>query len=94
MARKKPPAGPEPVYNASGTHVYTTSPTGDEWECPADYLPVALARGFTLSSAPVQPDLDTFSGRQELLADAAEALGPGLTDPAEPDPENTTTDGD
>lgn len=39
----------EPVYNAAGTHVFTTSPTGDEWECPPDYLPVALSRGFTLA---------------------------------------------
>lgn len=43
----------EPVFNASGTHVFTTSPTGDLWECPPDYLPVALLRGFELAPAPV-----------------------------------------
>lgn len=39
----------EPVLNTAGTHVYTTTPSGDEWECPLDYLPVALARGFSLT---------------------------------------------
>jgi hypothetical protein len=39
----------KPVYNAAGTHVFTTSPSGDEWECPVDYLPVALGRGFELT---------------------------------------------
>lgn len=39
----------KPVYNVDGTHVFTKSPTGEEWECPVDYLPVALARGFELT---------------------------------------------
>jgi len=43
----------EPVFNQSGSHVFTTSPTGDLWECPPDYLPIALARGFELAAAPV-----------------------------------------
>lgn len=38
-----------PHYNTAGTHVFVTSPTGDEWECPVDYLPVALDRGFELT---------------------------------------------
>lgn len=37
------------VYNNGGTHVYVTTPSGDEWECPVDYLPVALSRGFELT---------------------------------------------
>ena len=44
MAKKQQ----QPRYNDAGTHVYTLSPDGEEWECPVDYLPVALARGFEL----------------------------------------------
>jgi hypothetical protein len=33
----------KPVYNNAGTHIYTLSPSGEEWECPVDYLPVALS---------------------------------------------------
>jgi hypothetical protein len=41
----------QPVYNADGTHVFTkNSATGDEWECPVDYLPVALSHGFELTT--------------------------------------------
>jgi hypothetical protein len=40
----------KPLYNADGTHVFVAAPeTGDEWECPVGYLPVALARGFELT---------------------------------------------
>lgn len=39
----------EPILNATGTHAFVTTPSGDEWECPLDYLPVALARGFSLT---------------------------------------------
>lgn len=40
----------EPVYNEAGTHIYVqNAETGDEWECPPDYLKVALAHGFELS---------------------------------------------
>lgn len=43
MAKRKP------VFNEAGTHVYVrNTETGDEWECPAGYLPVALVRGFEL----------------------------------------------
>jgi hypothetical protein len=39
----------QPVYNTAGTHVYVLTPSGDEWECPVDYLSVALSRGFELT---------------------------------------------
>lgn len=61
----------EPVYNAAGTHVFTTSPTGAEWECPADYLPVALSRGFTLA----EPRDKSLDG----LFDDSTAEGAGQT---------------
>lgn len=39
----------QPVYNDAGTHVFTRNiESGDEWECPVGYLPVALVRGFEL----------------------------------------------
>lgn len=38
-----------PILNATGTHAFVTTPSGDEWECPLDYLSVALARGFSLA---------------------------------------------
>lgn len=43
MAKRKP------VFNEAGTHVFVRNiETGDEWECPAGYLEVALGRGFEL----------------------------------------------
>lgn len=40
----------EPVLNAAGTHTFVkNSETGGEWECPNDYLKVALSRGFELT---------------------------------------------
>lgn len=48
----------QPVYNASGTHVFVLTPSGDPWECPPDYLPIALARGFELADAPEEPLAD------------------------------------
>lgn len=40
----------QPIFNADGTHVFVrNTASGDEWECPAGYLPVALVRGFELT---------------------------------------------
>lgn len=40
----------KPVHNEAGTHVFVrNTSSGDEWECPNDYLPVALKRGFELT---------------------------------------------
>jgi hypothetical protein len=44
-------------YNAAGTHILTVSPTGDRWDCPPDYLPVALLKGFKLAEPDDAPDL-------------------------------------
>ena len=49
MAEKKQ----EPVFTSSGTHVFMTTPTGALWESPADYVEIALLRGFELAEAPV-----------------------------------------
>lgn len=39
----------QPIHNAAGTHVFVrNTSSGDEWECPNDYLQVALLRGFEL----------------------------------------------
>lgn len=44
MAKRKP------VFNEAGTHVFVrNTESGDEWECPAGYLPVALTHGFELA---------------------------------------------
>lgn len=44
------PKKQQPVYNAAGTHIYVQNiESGDEWECPPDYLPVALSHGFELA---------------------------------------------
>lgn len=40
----------QPIFNEAGTHVFVrNTDSGQEWECPADYLPVALERGFELT---------------------------------------------
>lgn len=45
-------------YNAAGTHVLVHNPeTGGRWECPPDYLPVALLKGFELAEPDDEPDL-------------------------------------
>jgi hypothetical protein len=67
----------QPVLNTDGTHVYVENESsGDEWECPIDYLPVALAHGFKLT-APRDRSLDG-------LFDESSAEGAGQTgfDPA------------
>lgn len=75
MADKKQ----EPVYNASGTHIYTTSPSGDEWLCPPDYLEVALARGFELSEPAPEPLADPVIPKAEkpVATKAAKSTNPG-----------------
>lgn len=61
-----------PVYNADGTHVFVkNSATGDEWECPVDYLPVALVHGFELT----EPRDKSLDG----LFDDSTAEGAGQT---------------
>lgn len=46
----------EKHYNEAGTHVLVYNPVTDgRWECPPDYLPVALARGWELAE-PVEED--------------------------------------
>lgn len=51
-------ASQKPIHNAAGTHVYVrNAASGDEWECPNDYLEVALQRGFELT-APRDKSLD------------------------------------
>jgi hypothetical protein len=69
---------PQPVHNAAGTHTYVKNvETGQEWECPNDYLPVALQRGFELT----EPRDTSLDG----LFDDASAEGSAQTgfDPAE-----------
>jgi hypothetical protein len=65
----------EMTYNAAGTHVLVYNPETDgRWECPPDYLPVALARGFELAG----PAEDDYAG----LFDDAEPQQTGF-DPTE-----------
>lgn len=75
MAEKKQ----EPVFNQAGTHVFTTTPTGDEWLCPPDYLPIALARGFELSEPVPEPLADPALPKAEKKAakKAAHSSNPG-----------------
>lgn len=68
----------KPVYNTAGTHIFTASPTGEEWECPVDYWPVAQQRGFTLTE-PRDKSLDglfddsTAEGSEQTGFDPAKA---------------------
>lgn len=46
-----PATNPEAyVFSDTGTHVKTTTPTGLTWFCPVDYLPTALADGYTVDA--------------------------------------------
>lgn len=64
------------VYNTAGTHVFTTSPSGEEWECPVDYLPVALARGFELTE-PRDKSLDGLFDDSTAEGAAQTGFDPG-----------------
>lgn len=62
----------KPVYNTAGTHVFVENESsGDEWECPVDYLETALAHGFKLTT-PRDKSLDG-------LFDDSTAEGAGQT---------------
>jgi len=63
----------EQHLNAAGTHVYVYNPETDGlWECPVDYLPVALARGFELAGPPPGEDLtDLFDEPKPVAKKAA-----------------------
>lgn len=72
-------ADKKPVYNQAGTHVYVTTPTGDEWLCPPDYLEVALARGFELSEPVPEPLADPVmpSASKSAAKKATKSATPG-----------------
>jgi len=68
----------QPVFNAAGTHVFVkNSETGGEWECPPDYLPVALVRGWEYADAPDEDLSDLFDEAPKPVAKKAASSKPG-----------------
>lgn len=65
----------KPVQNAAGTHVYVTTPSGDPWECPLDYLEIALRRGFELAEAPEESLADPVMEPAPKKKSAAKTSG-------------------
>lgn len=57
-------------FNAAGTHVLVQNPaTGARWDCPPDYLRVALARGWVLAEPLVEEDPLTTRTRKSRTTD-------------------------
>jgi hypothetical protein len=58
----------------SATHVRVENPdTGGVWDCPADYLPVALARGWVESDKPLPGEGEEYPAAVEEVDEEAEA---------------------